>query len=59
MRIGCNRKLNLIQQTQVLIHFVQMALLGSAEEGKEPEMNKGDWFPSRSSTVCWERESQR
>lgn len=48
MRIGCNRKSNRIQQTHVLVHFVQMALQG-AEEGKETEINKADLFPSRNS----------
>lgn len=48
MRMGCNRKSNLIQQTHILIYFVSTALLAT-EEGKENEMNKAELFPARRS----------
>lgn len=57
MKVGWNRKSNLIQQTHVLMLFVQMALLGS-EDGKEMEMNKAELL-SRSFLLVEERRTKR
>ena len=57
MKAGWNRKSNLIQQTHVLLLFVQMALLG-AEDGKEMEMNKAELL-SGSSLLVEERRTKR